>query len=111
MAPSAWTTRAYVDEVGPRQCFACGQLFCGQCKPQLAANVPNCPACRAPFDVSAEEDVARLLELLKRTPGRHIPCAQLNLGVMYENGTGVAQDNVEAVKRFRLAADQGHASA
>ena len=30
---------------------------------------------------------------------------------MYENGVGVAQDNTEAVKWYRLAADQGNADA
>ena len=37
--------------------------------------------------------------------------AQFNLGVMYDNGQGVAQDYKEAVKWYRLAADQGFASA
>jgi TPR repeat protein len=33
--------------------------------------------------------------------------AQYNLGVMYNDGHGVAQDYKEAVKWYRLAADQG----
>ena len=37
--------------------------------------------------------------------------AQLNLGVMYNNGEGVPQDYAEALKWFRLAADQGYAIA
>ena len=37
--------------------------------------------------------------------------AQLNLGVMYENGRGVAEDHAEAAKWFRLAAEQGDAAA
>ena len=40
-----------------------------------------------------------------------MPPAQFNLGVMYENGRGVAKDEVEAVKWYRKAADQGYASA
>ena len=35
--------------------------------------------------------------------------AQLNLGVCYDNGIGVAKDFEEAVKWYRQAADQGHA--
>ena len=35
--------------------------------------------------------------------------AQLNLGVMYENGRGVPEDDAEAVRWFRLAAEQGNA--
>ena len=34
--------------------------------------------------------------------------AQLNLGVMYDNGKGVPQDYEEAVKWYRLAAEQRH---
>ena len=37
--------------------------------------------------------------------------AQFNLGVMYLNGRGVPQDDAEAVKWHRLAAEQGYASA
>ena len=37
--------------------------------------------------------------------------AQFNLGIMYDNGEGVAEDDAEAVKWYRKAADQGFASA
>jgi len=38
--------------------------------------------------------------------------AQYNLGFMYHNGgLGVPQDSAEAVRWYRLAADQGHVSA
>ncbi len=37
--------------------------------------------------------------------------AQYNLGLMYDNGTGVAQDYKEAVGRYRKAAEQGRAEA
>ena len=37
--------------------------------------------------------------------------AQSNLGAMYETGQGVAEDDVEAVKWYRKAAEQGHATA
>ena len=37
--------------------------------------------------------------------------AQYNLGGMYDEGKGVAQDYSAAVKWFRMAADQGHAQA
>ena len=35
--------------------------------------------------------------------------AQYNLGIMYNNGYGVPQDQKEATKWFRLAAEQGNA--
>jgi len=37
--------------------------------------------------------------------------AQYNLGVMYDKGTGVAEDDAKAVKWYRKAADQGDADA
>ena len=37
--------------------------------------------------------------------------AQYNLGLMYDNGLGVPQDDKEAVKWYRKAADQGVAAA
>ena len=37
--------------------------------------------------------------------------AQNNLGVMYDNGNGVPENDAEAVKWFRKAADQGYAKA
>ena len=37
--------------------------------------------------------------------------AQFNLGYMYATGRGVAEDNTEAVRWYRLAAEQGHAGA
>ena len=37
--------------------------------------------------------------------------AQYNVGVAYENGDGVPQDDVEAARWFRLAAEQGEARA
>ena len=36
---------------------------------------------------------------------------QLNLGVMYARGSGVPKDYAEAVKWYRMAAEQGHAKA
>ena len=37
--------------------------------------------------------------------------AQFNLGVMYDEGRGVPQDDAEAVKWYRKAAEQGDAGA
>ena len=37
--------------------------------------------------------------------------AQVKLGLMFENGQGVAKDDAEAVRLYRLAAAQGNASA
>ena len=37
--------------------------------------------------------------------------AQSNLGLMYHEGQGVQQDYKEAIKYFRLSAEQGNADA
>ena len=37
--------------------------------------------------------------------------AQFNLGAMYGTGRGVPQDDAEAVRWYRLAAEQGNADA
>jgi TPR repeat protein len=63
------------------------------------------------LDVPAKEQVRRLRQLLARPHGRHTPVAQSNLGFCYENGTGVVQNPAEAVRWYRLAADQGDAGA
>jgi TPR repeat protein len=39
------------------------------------------------------------------------PFAQNNLGIMYAQGEGVPENDVEAIKWFRLAAEQGHTGA
>ena len=37
--------------------------------------------------------------------------AQFNLALMYDNGEGVPENDAEAVKWYRKAADQGHSGA
>ena len=75
---------AYVGEQHCAQCFACGQLYCGACNTgEGIGQLSNCPTCRAPFDVSDEEKFRRLWKLEHdRSPGRHTPVAQYNLGTM-----------------------------
>ena len=46
-----------------------------------------------------------------RSPGRHTLVAQCNLGVMYHDGEGVEQDQVEAAKWYRTSAEAGNAVA
>ena len=56
-----------------------------------------------------------LLRIYRRLPSGYQKAAvqgdknaQFNLGLMYEQGKGVAQDQEEAVKWFRQAAEQGN---
>jgi TPR repeat protein len=37
--------------------------------------------------------------------------AQYSVGVMYANGRGVSQDDIEAARWYRMAAEQGYAQA
>ena len=54
---------------------------------------------------SSEESFEDLIALAEAGD----PDAQYNLGVMYANGRGVTQDDTEAVRWYRLAADPGYA--
>jgi uncharacterized protein len=56
-------------------------------------------------------DFATALQLFQPLAERGDASAQCNLGVMYEQGRGVAQNYREAMRWFRLAAVQGNASA
>lgn len=51
------------------------------------------------------------LEALRMEAERGEPSSQYALGCAYQYGEMVAEDQTEAVKWFRLAAEQGHAEA
>jgi len=87
-------------------CCQCGQLYCGDCNgPEGIGRLSKCPTCRSAIVVSDKANFKRLQKMLQeRSPGRHTPFAQSNLGFMYQNGTGVAQSHKEAVRLYRLAA-------
>eukprot|EP00729_Bicosta_minor_P013103 gene13103-biopygen14212 len=104
---------ATVDGNDAGMCTACGQSYCGACKAGgLADRSPNCPTCRAPLIVSEEEHFNRCWKLVHdRSPGRHTPAAQCNLGCWYDEGEGVEQDHVAAVKWYRKSAEAGDAMA
>ena len=56
-------------------------------------------------------DFATALKEWKPLAGQGDADAQYNLGVMYERGYGVSQDDKEAVNWYRLSAEQGYANA
>ena len=56
-------------------------------------------------------DYATALRLLQPLAAQGNADAQFKLGVMYDNGRGVAQNYAEAMKWYRLAAAQGDAAA
>jgi TPR repeat protein len=69
------------------------------------------PVAAGPFEdaVAASDrgDYATALRLWHSLAKQGGAYAQISLGIMYNRGRGVPQDYVEAVKWFRLAADQG----
>ena len=54
---------------------------------------------------------AQDIDQLRKTAEQGDSCAQSILGLMYDKGEGVPEDDRKAVKWFRLAAEQGHAEA
>ena len=55
-------------------------------------------------------DYATAAKLLRPLADEGNAQAQYKLGILYDDGLGVAQDVAEALKWYRLAADQGFAS-
>jgi hypothetical protein len=54
-----------------------------------------------------EKEFETAYQLFFELAGKGVAEAQINLGMMFENGQGVSQDFKEAVRWYRLAADQG----
>ena len=57
------------------------------------------------------KDYATALKLWRPFADQGDAFAQYNLGLMYDNGEGVTENDAEAVKWYRKAADQGFAKA
>ena len=66
---------------------------------------------QAGFEAYGRGDFAAALHEWRPLAEQGDADAQYNLGVMYENGRGVPQNDAEAVKWYRKAAEQGLASA
>jgi TPR repeat protein len=54
---------------------------------------------------------ARRVQIVREAAEQGDPAAQNKLGVFYEIGASVEQNDAEAAKWFRMAADQGHGEA
>jgi len=63
------------------------------------------------FAAWLNEDYATALRIWKPLAEQGNASAQNGLGILYNNGDGVPQDDKTAVKWYRLAAKQGHANA
>ena len=51
------------------------------------------------------------LEIMKQQAEQGVAAAQYNLALMYANGNEVPEDDIEAMKWYRMAAEQGHSLA
>ena len=107
------------------QC-SCGEIFRQK---EDGSFDKHCPVCGKPNPIEKEkqptaEELSRqadkkyeakeyseALKLYRKAADQGYASAQFNLGVMYDNGQGVAQDYSEAVKWYKKAAEQGNASA
>lgn len=100
---------ATVDGNQPGMCTACGQSFCGACnKVSLVGSLLSCPCCRASFHPPKTQAFRQCWKLVHdRSPGRHTPLAQNQLGFMYSKGDGVDRDDAAAATWFRKAARAG----
>lgn len=63
------------------------------------------------FAAYEKGDYKTAMELWKPYAKQGEPSAQYNLGLMYDNGEGVPEDDKQAIKWYRLAAWQGYAKA
>ena len=63
------------------------------------------------LDAYNQGDYARALKRWQVLADFGDPAARNHLGVMFDHGQGVAEDDVEAVRLFRMAAEAGHAPA
>lgn len=82
-------------------CFASAFLF-------VSASVGLCADLQKGMDAYSAHDYTTALRELKPLAEQGNAVAQYGLGIMYDNGQGVAEDDKEAVKWYRLAAEQGN---
>ena len=83
---------------------------CAGISGQTPYSKPNNGATQRELAVDNNEDAA-LLRYLKTAAEQGDVDAQFDLGVIYYDGRGVAQDYAEAARWYRLAAEQGDAEA
>jgi uncharacterized protein len=73
------------------------------------------PALAEPFEDATKAyisgDYETAYRLIKPLAEQGLPEAQVNLGLMYNKGQGVPQNDSEALKWYRKAAEQGNAKA
>ena len=67
--------------------------------------------CRHRHGLGVPRSVSEAVRLYKLAAAENLPCAQFNLGFMFQMGLGVEQDINEAIRLYKCAADQGDCDA
>ena len=91
--------------------LGCGGVAVAQAPKPKPAQAKAVDPWDAIFAAEARKDYATEVRLLRPLVAKGDAQAQWWLGVMYDNGQGVAQDYKEAARLYGLAAARGHASA
>lgn len=66
---------------------------------------------REGFEAYLHRDYGTAIRIWKRLAEQGVLVAQYTLGLMYDNGEGVPEDDIEAAKWYRLVAEQGDVDA
>ena len=100
-------------------CINCGEKlvsfakFCGACgtKVHRQRQEPTSDGLIAEVGASSAAEPLGEIERLREKTSAGDAAAQVSLGTLYADGQGVPQDDAEAVRWYRLGADQGYAAA
>ena len=87
------------------------KLISGQSVGKITLEGVRDAAERAREKADAEADARAKFEMTLKLAEQGLAVAQFNLGRMYTYGSGVPEDYAEAVKWYRMAAEQGHEEA
>jgi TPR repeat protein len=77
----------------------------------LVAGAAAAQTVRDGFEAYLRRDYDTAVRIWKPLAEKGILAAQYTLGLMYDNGEGVPEDNIEAAKWYRLVAEQGDVDA
>jgi TPR repeat protein len=85
-------------------------MFCGACTDNFSTiGLELCPLCREPFDVTYEQTLVRLQNIVReQTAGRRTMFAHFELGTRFRCGKGAAPNLKKCVEHYRLSAELGY---
>jgi len=80
-------------------------------KPNPESAISADEANRRGFDAAERKDYTEAMRWYRTAAGKGLAKAQHNIGVFYQNGSGVPKDYASAARWYRKAADQGFSPA